>query len=77
MLPTVTVTYLDVDGVTLPKTHSELPNGIIGMSVKDIEIGDAFLVEKRPRYAAMEPASGHVTHPSVKVHAHHKPPHFA
>ena len=55
------VTYLNVDGVTLPKASFQLANGVIGMSVKDVEIAHTLLVEKGPGDAAMEPADRHVT----------------
>jgi hypothetical protein len=46
--------YLEVDRISSGESISCLFDGIMGMPIKDIEVGDPLFVEERPSHATME-----------------------
>lgn len=49
--------YLHINGITLAKPHFKLIYSVLGVSVEDIEVGDALSAEEWPSYCAMKPCT--------------------
>jgi hypothetical protein len=46
--------YLEINGISSVEPIRDLSNGIVGMSIKNVKIGDPLSVEEWTSHAAME-----------------------
>jgi hypothetical protein len=46
--------YLEINGISSVEPIRDLSNGIVGVSIKNVKIGDSLSVEEWTSHAAME-----------------------
>jgi hypothetical protein len=48
-------TYLEVNRISSIEPSLDLPDGIVSVAIKNVEVGNALFIEEGPSYTAMEP----------------------